>query len=66
MLGDAWAYDIQENAWTKIEQEGNERPQPRGWFAAERLGNDGIVIHGGLAEDNSRLGDVWMGKFEVS
>jgi hypothetical protein len=65
MLGDVWAYDISEGTWTEVEQVGDEIPQPRGWFAAEALGNDGIVVQGGLAEDNSRLGDVWVGKFEA-
>lgn len=61
MLGDAWAWDIKGEAWSKLEQQGGQ-PAPRGWFASERMGEDGVVVHGGLAEDNSRLGDVWVGK----
>jgi N-acetylneuraminic acid mutarotase len=65
MLSDVWAYDIQESEWTKVEVVGGEAPQSRGWFAAEVLGTDGIVVQGGLAEDNSRLGDVWVGRLSV-
>lgn len=65
MLSDVWAYDIKEERWTRVEQLGDEVPQPRGWFAAEVLGSNGVVVQGGLAEDNSRIGDVWVGIFDV-
>jgi hypothetical protein len=67
MLGDVWAYDIVSGKWMKIEAVG-DTPQPRGWFDADVVkGEDdkeAIVVHGGLAEDNSRLGDVWIISFE--
>ena len=65
MLGDVWAYDVKEGVCTEVEQLGEELPKPRGWFAAETLGAHGIVVQGGLAEDNSRLGDVWVGTFDA-
>jgi hypothetical protein len=59
MLGDVWVFTITEPAWSRVIFEG-AAPAPRGWFAADVLHrDDGVVIHGGLAEDNSRLGDVW-------
>ena len=62
MLGDVWAYDIACRNWAKLKATG-EWPEPRGWFdAGVASGNEGkqaIVVHGGLAEDNRRLGDVW-------
>ncbi|KAF5380288.1 hypothetical protein D9757_007978 [Collybiopsis confluens] len=64
MLGNVWAYSLQAKKWTKMDWEG-EGPKPRGWFAADLVpggGKDGksaVVVHGGLAEDNSRLGDIW-------
>lgn len=62
MLGDVWAYDIADGSWGKLQVTG-ELPQPRGWFDADvahgNNGREAIVIHGGLAEDNSRLGDIW-------
>lgn len=64
MLRNVWAWDTKEEVWYKVEQEGGE-PAPRGWFAAQKYGDDGIVLHGGLAEDNSRLGDVWVGKLSA-
>lgn len=65
MLADAWAFDIQSQAWKKLEFEGrgdddDVPPPPRGWFAADTAdGATAAIVHGGLAEDNSRLGDVW-------
>ncbi|KAI9154756.1 kelch repeat protein [Paramyrothecium foliicola] len=61
MLGDAWAYDFDAKRWNKIDFAG-DTPAPRGWFDADvwKLpGGDAVIIHGGLAEDNTRLGDVW-------
>ncbi|KAF4458842.1 Nitrile-specifier 5 [Fusarium albosuccineum] len=62
MLSDAWAFDVQEGVWQKVETE-SEVPNARGWFdadvAKDEAGNDIIVVHGGLGEDNQRLGDVW-------
>jgi hypothetical protein len=65
MLGDAWAWDVYGENWSKVEFEGDEVPSPRGWFASEALGHDELVIQGGLAEDNSRIGDLWVGKLTV-
>jgi hypothetical protein len=42
-------------------------PQARGWFGADVMKGEckeAIVIHGSLAKDNRRLGDVWILKFE--
>ena len=63
MLGDVWVFDLGRQEWTKVEPRG-DAPLPRGWFGADVAvgGNgehDAVIIHGGLAEDNSRLGDVW-------
>jgi hypothetical protein len=67
MLGDVWAYDIAGERWSKLETMGDV-PQPIGWFDADTVkgneGSDAILLHGGLAEENSRLGDVWIMKFE--
>ena len=63
MLGDVWGYDIVGGNWIRLEANG-EAPQPRGWFDADIVkeynGKEAIVVHGGLAEDNTRLGDVWV------
>ena len=67
MLSDLWAFDMQTHKWTKVEPRvsgGADEPAARGWFAADTLdGKSGIVVAGGLAEDNSRLGDVWTLEF---
>ena len=70
MLNDVWAFDISGRKWSKVDTnstEGNQ-PAPRGWFAADvHRGeeSDEIVVHGGLAEDNKRLGDFWILSFLV-
>ncbi|KAF7554432.1 hypothetical protein G7Z17_g2885 [Cylindrodendrum hubeiense] len=63
MLTDVWAFDIEKEAWSLVKATGkDDLPAPRGWFDADTLKQstgDAIIVHGGLAEDNSRLGDVW-------
>lgn len=60
MLGDVWAYDVADDEWRRVEAEGKV-PASRGWFAADRTaGKNGVVVQGGLAEDNTRMGDVWV------
>lgn len=68
MLADVWLYDIAANWWTKIMTSGEEEsPVSRGWFAADvHMGADGkpcVVIHGGLDENNERLGEMWRLSF---
>ena len=65
MLSDVWVYDISEKWWTKLHPEGSDGvPDPRGWFDADVIkaanGNDSILIHGGLGENNERLADIWQ------
>ncbi|KAJ8113275.1 hypothetical protein OPT61_g4567 [Boeremia exigua] len=61
MLGDVWIYDINEEWWTKLDPNAGDdgKPANRGWFDAdvvkgEGMGNDSVVVHGGLGEDNER------------
>ncbi|KAH0356642.1 galactose oxidase, partial [Aureobasidium melanogenum] len=67
MLPDAWLWDIETKKWSKIvTEEGADVPQPRGWFAADVLNiedKEGIIVQGGLAEDNQRLDDAWVLSF---
>ncbi len=67
MLDDVWAFDIQTSEWAKLSFHGDAVPAPRGWFDADVLQHqdgDAIILHGGLAEDNTRLGDVWRLDFQ--
>ncbi|KAM5353422.1 hypothetical protein ACJ41O_000072 [Fusarium nematophilum] len=63
MLADVWAFDVEQGTWQKVET-GDETPVARGWFdadvAKDEAGNDTVVVHGGLDEENKRLGDVWQ------
>jgi hypothetical protein len=67
MLPDAWLWDIETKKWSNIVgDESADAPQARGWFAADAVvisGKEGIVVQGGLAEDNQRLDDAWVLSF---
>jgi hypothetical protein len=69
MLGDVWAFDVEDEKWSEILVSNSDgKPAARGWFDADVLQLEGrrggIVVHGGLAESNERLGDVWVLEFE--
>jgi hypothetical protein len=62
MLADVWIYDIESREWTEIPVADKNTPEGRGWFDADVIADSarpGIVVHGGLAESNDRLGDLW-------
>jgi hypothetical protein len=59
MLSDVWAFDIRSKKWEEVVVQGNQLPLARGWFDADVVGTNAIVVHGGLGESNDRLGDVW-------
>ncbi len=58
-----------EGTWARVDvpessmNGSTERPGPRGWFASsygQDLEAGGIILHGGVVENNSRAGDMWM------
>jgi len=59
MLKDIWAFDIEDQTWHEITTKGPELPLARGWFDADVISKNTIVVHGGLGELNERLGDIW-------
>ncbi|GJN73440.1 hypothetical protein Purlil1_6436 [Purpureocillium lilacinum] len=68
MLADVWAFDLDTETWVEVKLAAGQNglPPARGWFGADVLkqpNGDAIIVHGGLAEDNSRLGDVWKLQF---
>ncbi|THX72752.1 kelch repeat protein [Aureobasidium pullulans] len=67
MLPDSWVCDIETKAWRRVEvEEGEKVPRSRGWFAADVVtleDKQGIIVQGGLAEDNERLDDAWVLSF---
>jgi hypothetical protein len=66
MLSDVWAFNIKSSSWSRVEFSEQGAPAARGWFAADVLkqpDGDAVIVHGGLAEDNTRLGDVWRLNF---
>lgn len=62
MLSDVWVFDIEGKKWEEVGVKGGV-PDARGWFDADVLGEDTVVVHDGLGEDNERLRDVWSLKF---
>ncbi|CAG7939644.1 unnamed protein product [Penicillium salamii] len=63
MLSDIWAFDIEGRKWKEVIVQGDSLPLARGWFDADVVGANTVVVHGGLGESNERLGDVWTIKF---
>ncbi|MBE3041128.1 hypothetical protein IMZ48_00775 [Candidatus Bathyarchaeota archaeon] len=67
MLGDVWVFELGGEVWSRVGAAG-EAPEPRGWFGSGVLacegGDDAYDVHGGLAGDNERLGDVWVLRIE--
>lgn len=63
MLEDVWLFDVQSQKWKELKPKGDS-PCPRGWFGADVVGSAQVVIHGGLGESNSRLGDIWVLDFD--
>ncbi|KIY02700.1 uncharacterized protein Z520_01165 [Fonsecaea multimorphosa CBS 102226] len=62
MLDDVWVFHLDTSTWTKVDVPDSDRPAARGWFDADVLQSSPmpkVVIHGGLAESNERLGDLW-------
>ena len=63
MLSDVWAFDISREKWYKVDVQQGELPLARGWFDADVVSPNAIIVHGGLGESNDRLGDVWTLEF---
>ncbi|GIJ90100.1 hypothetical protein Asppvi_009050 [Aspergillus pseudoviridinutans] len=62
MLADVWLFDLESQKWTEIQVDAEHAPPARGWFDADVISDNlrpSIVVHGGLAESNERLGDIW-------
>jgi N-acetylneuraminic acid mutarotase len=59
MLDDIWAFDVESEVWQRLKISGLS-PPPRGWFDADVVGDNEIVVSGGLAESNARLDDIWL------
>jgi hypothetical protein len=59
ILGDVWVFDVESKIWAKVVEQGDEQPDPRGWFGADVFDAHSIVVQGGLGEANNRLGDIW-------
>lgn len=63
MLSDVWLFNIDSQKWNQVEVHGEVLPDARGWFAADVIDENKILVHGGLGESNERLADVWSLSF---
>ncbi|KLT43567.1 galactose oxidase, partial [Cutaneotrichosporon oleaginosum] len=59
---DVWTYTPSSGEWAEVAIEG-EKPNARGWFASDSTA-DGVVVHGGLDDSNTRLSDLWVLRLE--
>jgi N-acetylneuraminic acid mutarotase len=65
---DLYCFDAQKQSWHNLQPtNGNDDdikcPESRGWMAATSIPGRGVIIHGGVAESNDRLGDLWLLEF---
>jgi len=63
MLDDLWLYDIASNNWQLVSTQDGNGPTPRGWFAADTVGDLDVLVQGGLSPSNERLDDLWLLRF---
>ena len=47
-FGDINKFDIKKRAWTKLEVLGDKQPAPREAHICHALGDDKMMIHGGI------------------
>ncbi|KAL1966864.1 hypothetical protein VTN77DRAFT_3829 [Rasamsonia byssochlamydoides] len=59
MLSDVWLFDLASQTWHEVDVQG-ESPAARGWFAADTVDENKILVQGGLGESNERIGDAWV------
>lgn len=63
MLDDVWLYDIASSSWQLVAAQNGTSPPPRGWFAADTVGDSEVLVQGGLSPSNERLDDLWLLSF---
>lgn len=61
-LDEVWAYNIASAEWSEVGVSG-VGPAPRVHFAAVAFGQ-GVVVQGGVDEENKTLGDWWLLGFD--
>ena len=65
MFSDVWAWDMSHKKWYSVDaNHQGTSPPARGWFDADVWPGvdseaDKLIVHGGLHDDNQRLGDTW-------
>lgn len=58
-FGDINKFDIKKKAWTKLEALG-ESPPPREAHIAHAIGDDKMMIHGGINAQEETFKDTWV------
>jgi hypothetical protein len=54
MLSDVWAFDIDEKSWDEVKIAPGNLPVAKGWFSADLVNANKILVHGGLDESNEQ------------
>ena len=58
-FGDINKFDIKKKIWTQLEALG-EQPPAREAHIAQLIGNDKMMIHGGIDYDENEYSDTWI------
>lgn len=61
-LDEVWAYNIASAEWSEVRVSG-VRPAPRVHFAVVAVGQ-GVVVQGGVNDEDKTLGDWWLLGFD--
>jgi N-acetylneuraminic acid mutarotase len=59
MRDDVYVFDPKNATWTAVECDG-AKPCARGWMDWAPIGNDSLLLIGGLSEENNRLSDMYV------
>ena len=58
-FGDINKFDFKKKLWTRLDALGDP-PRPREAHIAQVLGNDKMLIHGGINQDEESFDDTWV------
>lgn len=59
-FGDINKFDVKRGIWTQLETIGDEQPPPREAHIAQLIGNDKMMIFGGIDYDENEYNDTWV------
>jgi len=57
-LQDTWVYDVNTDSWDQ--KSPSNSPSPRNYHAMAYIGDDKVVLYGGLVNNNTHFDDTWI------